>query len=71
MADPGPIRPADTMYPGRRDAIEGDRCVFAREGLCKGDGTAESFRDLLSRKEYSISGLCQACQDDIFGGCHD
>ena len=25
-----------------------------------------SFRDALSRKEYSISGLCQTCQDKVF-----
>lgn len=24
------------------------------------------FRDALSRKEYSISGLCQKCQDEFF-----
>jgi hypothetical protein len=26
-----------------------------------------SFRDELSEKEYTISGLCQTCQDEIFG----
>jgi hypothetical protein len=25
------------------------------------------FRDELSRREYAISGLCQCCQDGIFG----
>jgi hypothetical protein len=25
------------------------------------------FRDALSRKEYGISGLCQLCQDKVFG----
>jgi uncharacterized CHY-type Zn-finger protein len=28
---------------------------------------AEHFRDALSRKEYTISGLCQECQDEVFG----
>ena len=27
---------------------------------------AETFRDESSRKEFSISGLCQACQDKVF-----
>lgn len=27
----------------------------------------KAFRDKLSVKEYAISGLCQKCQDDIFG----
>ena len=28
---------------------------------------ANHFRDELSRKEYSISGMCQHCQDGVFG----
>lgn len=28
---------------------------------------ADKFRDPLSAKEHSISGLCQACQDGVFG----
>jgi hypothetical protein len=27
----------------------------------------EDFRDELSRKEARISGLCQKCQDGVFG----
>ena len=30
-------------------------------------GNATSFRDSLSKKEYTISGMCQECQDSIFG----
>lgn len=33
--------------------------------MCKKD--ASHFRDELSRKEYNISGLCQQCQDEVFG----
>jgi len=29
-------------------------------------GGASSFRDSLSAKEYTISGMCQTCQDDLF-----
>ena len=25
------------------------------------------FRDVLSEKEYGISGFCQQCQDEVFG----
>lgn len=28
---------------------------------------AESFKDELSKKEYAISGMCQDCQDSVFG----
>ncbi len=31
---------------------------------CK--GPAETFDDTLSAREYSISGLCQTCQNDVF-----
>ena len=31
------------------------------------DGVAESFTDEASEKEYQISGMCQSCQDEIFG----
>ena len=30
-------------------------------------GNATSFRDSLSKKEYTISGMCQVCQDAVFG----
>ena len=30
-------------------------------------GEARIFRDDLSRKEYTISAMCQDCQDKVFG----
>lgn len=30
-------------------------------------GSANKFKDTISQKEYRISGLCQTCQDLIFG----
>ena len=48
--------------------------VFGRVGeagqcVCCGESVfvETDFRDALSVKEYGISGLCQTCQDDIFG----
>ena len=32
---------------------------------------ADKFRDALSEKEYRISGMCQVCQDSVFGGPDD
>jgi len=29
-------------------------------------GTADKFTDALSQKEYSLSGMCQVCQDGFF-----
>lgn len=48
----------------RRATIESDKCAPHPMG-CGGDAT--EFRDEKSRKEYSISGLCQKCQDSVFG----
>ena len=45
----------------RRLAIAGDQCVKCGEFNLE-------FRDEISRKEHGISGLCQCCQDGIFGG---
>jgi hypothetical protein len=39
--------------------IEADRCK-----IC--DGKAVKFKTDLSRREYAISGMCQACQDKVF-----
>jgi len=53
------------LLPGmsREDHIE--------EGLCATcaafDIKESSFRDGLSVKEYQISGMCQKCQDSVFG----
>lgn len=49
---------------GRTTAIESDRCIPEPMGC---GGPAIEFRDDLSRKEYTISGLCQECQDEVFG----
>ena len=35
---------------------------------CKKDIHEEDFQDELSRNEYSISGMCQECQNEVFGG---
>lgn len=37
--------------------------------FCRGCGKAVSmsdFNDMLSMREYTISGFCQKCQDEIF-----
>ena len=48
-----------------------DRVKTITEGYCVSCGNegivAASFRDDLSKKEYAISGMCQSCQDDVFG----
>jgi hypothetical protein len=52
-----------------------DRVKTITEGYCVSCDTtgivATSFRDDISKKEYSISGMCQSCQDDFFGVSDD
>ena len=43
----------------RGESLENQVCVAC-------GGRAFQFDDKLSEKEYSISGLCQACQDETF-----
>ena len=53
----------DSINPSGRkriDSIKADICTWCGK-------PAVEFRDELSRREYSISGLCQKCQDETFG----
>ncbi len=44
------------------DLVEEGCCPF-----CNRSVDENSFKDELSRREFKISGLCQACQDATFG----
>ena len=50
-------------------SLFGRSCTVAMSnGQCVKCGEFNlEFNDELSRKEYGISGLCQCCQDIIFG----
>lgn len=48
---------------GRTSAVTSDKCVEPPIGCGK---QAIEFRDELSHREYTISGLCQQCQDEVF-----
>jgi hypothetical protein len=43
--------------------VEDGKCPFCQETI-----NLKGFKDELSLKEYYISGLCQGCQNEIFGG---
>ena len=55
------------MGKDRRKTIQLGECMTCS---CK-DITISSFRDELSVKEYTISGMCQECQDKVFGSEKD
>lgn len=43
------------------------RIAFGRCTLCGQKVYINEFVDELSRREYKVSGMCQSCQDDVFG----
>ena len=49
---------------GRSTAISEQRCANPPFGCGK---KILEFKDRLSEKEYTISSLCQECQDKVFG----
>lgn len=53
----------DSLGGNRREAIRGNRCIDAPMGCGK---KAERFDSVLSAKEFTISGLCQQCQNKVF-----
>jgi len=50
-----------TLFPVEMKRIADGRCPF-----CDNEINADEFRDDLSIKEWTISGLCQKCQDEFF-----
>lgn len=42
------------------EALTTNTCLFCGREI-------KGFRNAVSRKEYSISGMCQVCQDKTFG----
>ena len=44
------------------EKVENNMCPFCGEVIAENE-----FRDETSLQEYKISGICQVCQDKIFG----
>ena len=44
------------------ELVELGLCPFCKKKIKNSD-----FRNQLSKKEFTISGLCQNCQDEMFG----
>ena len=76
---PDPNKPAFKLFPTARANTIYGRCPCCKKIVNKTGGPHDKvpgmqkelisspFRDDLSRKEYSISGMCQDCQDEVFG----
>jgi uncharacterized protein with PIN domain len=46
------------------ERVEQHKCPFCNTPVI---GVRKEFKDAQSFKEFQISGLCQKCQDEIFG----
>ena len=57
-------RPVDLLFPDCRNAQVERRCVNPPIGCGQ---ALTGFRDDVSATEYTLSSLCQACQDAVFG----
>lgn len=58
--------PFDLLFPEAARLKAAGKCSMTIANQCKGDGTALKFNDALSAKEFTLSGLCQTCQDGVF-----
>lgn len=54
---PGIERFLDVLF-DRTNKIKADLCIFCGK-------PATHFRDEISEREYTISGACQDCQDEL------
>ncbi len=54
------------LFDAIRLTSEKDAKRIAKQMCTVCDGRADKFEDALSRKEYSISGMCQTCQNIVF-----
>lgn len=50
------------LFPKEIRRIDKGRCPFCDKVIKMKD-----FRNSISRKEFKISGICQECQDKVFG----
>jgi len=61
LEKPDTNKPVFRIFPEARESVREGKCPF-----CGKDIKEEEFKDALSKKEFSISGMCQECQDRIF-----
>ena len=68
--NPIPTEKSDEVENVLSALFGGNRKTSITEKVCVSCGVdvkLNSFRDELSLREFHISGLCQTCQDGVFG----
>lgn len=58
----GPDRPVHALFPEHAAARMAGRCPFCQKLIDPAE-----FRAEIDLREFRISGLCQGCQDEMFG----
>jgi hypothetical protein len=58
-------KPAFSRFPNKRTLVMDHQCPQCTEKIIP-----EQFNNDKSKKEYSISGFCQSCQDTMFNMCY-
>jgi uncharacterized protein with PIN domain len=53
----------ESIFPGTKDAVSHNKCPLCKSPIDK----TKDFKDALSLREYYISGMCQKCQNSIWG----
>jgi hypothetical protein len=53
------IAAIESLFPGTQAAIKMGNCPLCSKPVV-------GFKDLLSAREFEISGMCQQCQDSIW-----
>jgi hypothetical protein len=54
-------KPVFKIFPEQAELVKLGKCT-----TCKRDIKEEDFKDNISKKEYSISGMCSKCQAKVF-----
>ena len=52
----------ENVFPEETKRVKEGKCPFCGKKI----NPETEFKDDLSKKEFEISGMCQACQDNIF-----
>lgn len=61
LIKPNLEKPFFQVFPDKYKLVNDDKCISCENNISESD-----FKDELSKKEYSISGMCQKCQDLVF-----
>lgn len=56
----------EALFPGTTSKIENKICP-----MCNLKVNEEDFKEEINKREFTISGLCQDCQNQIFGRIPD